>query len=116
MLSHTIEADLAWLTSEETLLRLRYRFYTQSAASHYRKHLLQPIEDLPRYYTHDKELSTLSAHRIALDFEHKFVFDDDGNALRLVASVGPTFYGYVDFVPASSITAFEATLSLVLEL
>jgi len=115
LLSHTVEGDLAWLAGSETLLRLRYRLYTQSKAVHYSKRFLT-IAAAGRYFTHDKELSTFNAHRIALDLEHRFVLDQSGHALRLVGSLGPSFYTYVDFQPVPSITAFETTASLVLEL
>jgi hypothetical protein len=113
--SHTIEADLAWLVASETLLRLRYRLYTQTKSVHYSKRFLT-LDAAGRYFTHDKELSTFNAHRIALDLEHRFLLDDLGHALRLVAAVGPTFYSYVDFPPLREISALEATVSLVLEL
>jgi hypothetical protein len=115
LLSHTVEADLAWLVASETLLRLRYRLYTQTKAVHYSKRFLT-LPAAGRYFTHDKELSTFNAHRIGLDLEKRFVLDESGHALRLVGSLGPTFYTYLDFPPLSQITAFEATLSLVLEL
>jgi hypothetical protein len=115
LLSHTVEADLAWLAGSETLLRLRYRLYTQSKAVHYSKRFLS-LAAAGRYFTHDKELSTFNAHRIALDLEQRLLLDENGHALRLVGSVGPSFYTYVDFQPVPSITAFETTVSLVLEL
>lgn len=115
LLSHTIEADLALLAGADTMLKLRYRFYTQNAAKHYAERF-PTIAAAGRYFTHDKELSTLTVHRIGLDFEQHLALDEDGDDLRLVASVGPSFYTYADFPPLSSINAFEATLSLVLEL
>lgn len=115
LLSHTVEADLALLAGSETMFKLRYRFYVQGAAKHYSERFIN-LGDAGRYFTHDKELSDLSVHRIALDLEHRLALDESGNALRLFASVGPSFYAYTNFPPLSEINALEATVSLVLEL
>jgi hypothetical protein len=115
LLSHTVEADLAVLAGSDTLLRLRYRLYTQGKSLHYSKRFLT-LDAAGRYFTHDKELSTFTVHRIAADLEQRLALDDSGNVMRMVASVGPSFYTYADFPPLSGITAIEVTLSLVLEL
>jgi len=113
--SHTAELDLAWLAGDKTDLRLRYRFYLQSGAAAYHPRYAS-IMTLGRFFTHDKELSPFSSHRLGAEFEQRFVLDDANDLLRMVLAIGPTFYLYSDFPPISQLTAFEATLSMVLEL
>jgi len=113
--SHTAEIDLAWLAGEHTDLRLRYRFYLQSGAAAYHPRYAS-LMSLGRYFTHDKELSPFSSHRLGAELEQRFSLDDAGDVLRMVLAVGPTFYLYSDFPPISQLTAFEATLSMVLDL
>jgi hypothetical protein len=112
--SNTIGADVAVLPVEHTSLALRYRFYTQTAASHYRKRYEELRDD--RLYTRDKELSPLTSHKVALDAEQTFVMDARGRTLRALLSIGPVFYAYSDHPLIESITAIDATLSLVLDL
>lgn len=120
VMSHTVLADLHWMPSEVDVLALRYRFYLQSAAFHYRSRFPagdpDPLAYLPEYYTRDKELSPFSSHRVALDWERDFSIGGPGEVFRMVVSVGPTIYLYDNFIPYERIFAFEATLSGVLVL
>jgi hypothetical protein len=113
LMSHTIMAELAFLPEPDTILALRYRFYMQNAAAQYQPHY--EAED-QRFYTNDKELSTFTAHRVALDLEHAFLLDDPNKRLRAILSVAPTLYRYSDFLPLPQITALEVTLATVLQL
>ena len=115
LMSHTALAELNWLASAETLLSLRYRFYLQTAAFHYRS-TFPTIDNLREYYTRDKELSPFSAHRLALELEENWPLAGAGQKLQAIVSVGPTVYLYDDFVPYQRIFAFEATISGVLVL
>lgn len=112
--SHTLSFDVTVLPAEDTSLALRYRFYTQTAASHYEPRYDEERDD--GLYTRDKELSPLSSHKLALDLEQGFTMDARGRMLRALLSVGPVFYSYSDYPLLDSITALDATLSLVLEL
>jgi hypothetical protein len=112
--SHTISVDVALLPVAETSLGLRYRFYTQGAAEHYEPQYEEERDD--GLYTRDKELSPLTSHKIALDVEQTVVMDARGRTLRALLSVGPVFYAYSDYLLLDSITALDATLSLVLDL
>jgi hypothetical protein len=112
--SNTIGADVAVLPTERASLALRYRFYTQTAAEHYRTHYEEERDD--GLYTRDKELSPLSSHKLALDAEQAFLMDGRGRTLRALLSIGPVFYSYSDHPLIDSITALDATLSLVLDL
>jgi len=112
--SHTLSADVTVLPLARTTLALRYRFYTQTAARHYEPFYAEERDD--GLYTRDKELSPLSSHKLALDAEQTFVMDARGRTLRAMLSIGPVFYSYSDYRLLDSITALDATLSLVLDL
>lgn len=102
--SHTVHAELSYMPALETLLALRYRLYAQGAADHYRPRYAAP----QLFVTSDKELSTLSSHRLGIDLEQVF----DGT-LTAALGVGGLYYAYSDFLPLDSITAFEVTTTLV---
>jgi hypothetical protein len=112
--SNTLGADVAWLPVEHTSLALRYRFYTQTAAAHYRTRYDEVRDD--GIYTRDKELSPLTSHKIAVDAEQSFVMDARGRTLRVMLSIGPVFYEYSNHPLIENITALDTTLSLVLDL
>lgn len=114
LLSHTAEADIAWLPTTRLSLKLRYRFYWQGAAAHYRARYPDLVPDRP-FYTRDKELSPLHAHGIGLDLGHAWDVDDTGGTLRAMLSVAPTRYEYRDFPWLDQITAIEVTLGVALE-
>ena len=106
--SHTVRAEVTYSPAPATLLAARYRFYMQSAADHYRSTylVLQP------FVTSDKELSPLSSHRVALEFERTFQFAND-RTLSATLAFSPLYYSYTDFLPLDSITAFEFNVALV---
>lgn len=111
VMSHTMRGDLAWRVAHDTILSPRYRFYTQSAANHYRSRYTEP----QAYVTNDKELSPLSSHRIALDFDRVWQFGVDP-LLTTTLSTAALFYSYTDFLPLDHITAFEVNVAVVLTL
>jgi len=113
--SHTALAELSYMPSTTLMFAVRYRFYLQGAAKHYRKTYETTATDL-RYYTNDKELSPLSSHRLALDIEKEVELDDRGHHLTVVLSIAPSFYQFTNYAPLTSINAFEATLATVLKL
>ncbi len=110
LMSHTVTADLHYLPDADTLLALRYRFYLQDAAGHYRASFSRDPRVLSRHYSRDKELSPFTSHRLMLEGEKSWSFNS-GEQFRAVLSVGPTFYMYSDFIPYKRIFAVEATLS-----
>ena len=112
--SHTAGVDLAWIPGDGWLLSLGYRFYTQSAASHYAP-FYQPAP-LPDHYTSDKELSQLASHRVELELARVFALDDLGSALRTVLRAAPAYFVYYDFPLLDSMRVLEVTLSLELSL
>jgi hypothetical protein len=116
MMSHTADAELGYMPGTASLLSLRYRYYMQSAAFHYRARLDALKNGSRQFYTRDKELSPFTGHRIGLDFEHVFDLDDAGTRLRTAVSLGLNLYLYSDFLPLDRIVAQELSLAMGLEL
>jgi hypothetical protein len=115
VMSHTGLAELNFMPGKEWLLGLRYRFYMQGAAKHYRPVFMSSDIGL-EFYTNDKELSKFTSHRLALDIEKAFELDDRGHVLTVVLSGAPSFFSYENYLPLKSITAFELTLATVFKL
>jgi hypothetical protein len=115
VMSHTGLVEFSWLPALETVITLRYRFYRQSQAAHYRSHF-PSLSRLHEYYSRDKELSQFMNHRLSLDAEKTWSLGGIGEKFQTVVSVGPTLYLYDNFIPYKRIMAFEVTLSGVLVL
>jgi hypothetical protein len=114
VMSHTASVDGAWLPGGGWLLSLGYRFYHQSAASHYRA--FYPPMPVPAHYTSDKELTSLSYHRIELQVSHTWRLDEPGSTLRTLLLAGPSYFSYADFLPLDHIAALDLTLALEVKL
>jgi hypothetical protein len=108
IVSHTAKADLSWAPQRRSTLALSYRFYTQSAADHYRAQYLESDIGLA-YYTRDKELSPLSSQRVALEFDWVWELAHAREGLLTGLAVATTFYHYRDFAMLTRSTAFEVT-------
>ncbi|HET8935983.1 MAG TPA: DUF3570 domain-containing protein [Polyangiales bacterium] len=114
--SHTGTIELGWLASTDLLIAVRYRFYMQGAAKHYKKRFeFSDVDNMPAF-SNDKELSAFMSHRVALDVEKEVELDERGHKLALVISVAPSLFLYSNYAPLSQITAIEATLATVLKL
>lgn len=116
VLSHTAEVDLGWSPDANTVLSLRYRFYLQSAAGHYRAVFPALRPGRQQFYTRDKELSAFSVHRVGLEGERVFALDSAGTRLRASLLLGWNSYIYSNFPLVPRITAYESTLALGVEL
>ncbi len=114
VISHTAAIDAAWIPGEGWLLSFGYRFYHQSAASHYQP-FYAPMP-MPTYFTNDKELTSLSSHRIELEVSRAFRLDDLGSELRAVLLAAPSYYTYDDFLPLDHISALDVTVALEVKL
>jgi hypothetical protein len=114
VMSHTASIDAAWVPAGGWLLSLGYRFYHQGAAAHYKPFYLPT--PFPAHYTSDKELTSLTAHRIELEVSHAWRLDDLGTELRTVLLAGPAYYSYADFLPLAHISALDMTLALEVKL
>ena len=113
--SHTVMAELSYSPSATLMFALRYRFYLQGGAKHYKK-VYEGSDTALRYYSNDKELSALTSHRLGLDIEKEVEIDDRGHKLNIVVSLAPSIFMFSNYAPLSQITAFEATLATVLKL
>lgn len=115
MSSHTAAVDLAWQIEQMTSLTLRYRFYLQSGVGFYQRVYAQlPGED--DYMTRDRELSPMSDHRVALEFEQRIALDTEDTLLVLSANAGGTNYAYDNFVGLQRVLALELTFAAAVEL
>ena len=114
MLSHTANVDGALSIDDGWLFSLGYRFYRQGKADHYEPFYV--MGELPAFYTSDKELSTLTSHRVDVELSRTWSLDDAGSELRSVLLGSPGFYQYDDFPLLDSITALELTLSMEMRL
>lgn len=110
--SHTVLADAAATLGKRTLLALDYRGYTQGAAFFYR----QQYESLEghTYLSRDRELSSLSSHRVGLrmEYEHPFPVGELEWAWRFGVLVSGTFYRYEEFVGLDRVRALEIGTTL----
>lgn len=112
--SHTVALSASLLASENTLLTLRYRFYTQTGVSFYSAVYRSP-PDPKTFTTRDREQSPMHDQRIGLDLEQRSPLGDDSMRLVTIASVGADFYEYDNFVGLKRVRALELTLSVGLE-
>jgi hypothetical protein len=114
--SHTGLLEVSWLPSPDMLIGLRYRFYMQGSAGHYKRFFdYTDASNMPAF-SNDKELSSFMSHRLALDLEKDIELDERGHKLSLVLSVAPSLFLYSNYAPLSRITAIETTLATVFRL
>ncbi|HEX4355868.1 MAG TPA: DUF3570 domain-containing protein [Polyangiales bacterium] len=113
LLSHTLLGELGFDLSSDTLLMLRYRYYTQSSARFYRR--VYETLDTDQLRTRDRELSALSYQRAGVELEHGFALTGGG---RITATfiVSGNLYRYPDFVGLDHILALEVSAALMLEI
>jgi len=109
MRSHTALGELSFSPTAQLMFTLRYRFYSQAAASQYASSF-QVSDSAREYYSNDKELSTFLAHRVALELEKAFEWDD-GTASAILA-IAPSTFLYADYLPVRRIDALELTLAV----
>lgn len=114
--SHTATVELGWLASPDLLFALRYRFYMQGSAKHYKTRFDYIDAEQLRAFSNDKELSAFMSHRVALDVEKEIELDERGHKLALVISLAPSLFMYSNYAPLSQISAIEATLATVFKL
>ncbi len=108
ILSHTARADLTWAPDASSAIALTYRFYTQSAADHYKPFYFDS-DRFDAYFTRDKELSPLSSHRVGLEIDRVWKLSGGDSGLVTGVEVAPTFYRYHDYPLLDQVTAIEVT-------
>lgn len=101
--SHTIGARLFLGLGQHAELRLRERFYTQSAASFYQSVYTMPM----RYITYDRELSPLWSETFGAKLMYAFNARIEGE-LKLDIF----YYSYADFAPLKDRTGANAGLGV----
>jgi hypothetical protein len=115
ILSHTPKLELAWTPEPDAVVSLGYRFYIQGAAAHYQAHYTDA--DLGAvHFTHDKELSPLSSHRVGLTFDRVWRLQDGATGLITGLEVAPTAYRYTSFPELDQVIAIEVTTVVGMEL
>jgi len=97
--SHTIGARYIVDLSHRLELRVRERFYTQTAASFYQSLYAMPA----KYITFDRELSPLWSETVGAKLAYRFSDRVEGE-LKLDAF----YYSYADFAPLASRTGANA--------
>lgn len=112
--SHTAKADLAWAPQRRATIALSYRFYTQSAADHY-KPVYSASDVNLAYFARDKELSPLASHRAALELDWVWPLRDAGAGVLTALAVAGTFYRYRDFPMLDHASALEVTAVVGME-
>jgi hypothetical protein len=116
--SHTGLVELGFNLAEGTLLNLRYRVYRQGSVDFYKKRYLE--EDVQNSYrgyrTRDKEMSSLTYHRIGLDLEQTMWKGEHAKSLMGTLSVAGNRYHYAQFAGLTNVLALEVSASLLLEL
>lgn len=115
IVAHTVKGDLAWALDPRSTLALTYRFYTQGAANHYKPLYLESDRNAA-YLTRDKELSTMSSHRVALELDRVWELAGGESGLITGLEVAPSFFIYDDFIWLRRVTAIEVTAVLGMEL
>jgi hypothetical protein len=113
LLSHTLLAELGVNVATNTLLMLRYRYYTQNAVTFYQRVYASLQTD--EYRTRDRELSPLSYQRAGAELLHSFPLEHGGRVAATLIVSGNA-YKYADFVGLDSILALEISAALLLEI
>ena len=113
-LSHTVGAQLGWAIDADTLLSLRYRWYSQSGAWFYARIYTAPA-DLGAYITRDRELSPMQDHHLGLDLLKRTSLNSSGSKFVLNVAAAGTRYSYTNFVNLSEVYALEITVAVGLE-
>jgi hypothetical protein len=107
--SHSALGELSFSPIQALMLTLRYRFYSQSAASQYRSSF-SVSDSAQEYFSNDKELSTFMSHRVALELEY------NADNWSLIAAIAPSTFQYADYLPVPRIDALELTLAVRVKL
>ncbi len=112
--SHTVAAQIAWIPEPSQVLTLRYRFYTQEAASFYRQ-TYDPMEGIPPFLTRDRELSPMFSNRVAVSYQGIAQLDPD-TRLKIALAVGGTVFAYSRFTGLTEVFSIDVTTAVTLEL
>jgi Protein of unknown function (DUF3570) len=110
--SHTALVQLGLVLGEDSLLSLRYRFYTQTGVDFYSRVYRAPMTP-GAYMTRDREQSPMRDQRLALDWEQKAHVGQD-LILAITSSAAGSIFQYDNFVGLRQAYALELTLAVAL--
>lgn len=112
--SHAIGPDVAWRITEQGVLSLRYRYYTQGEATFYRPRYFDLMSS-SGYATRDRKLSTFFSNEVGASFLQRFPLE--GRDVVIVAGGRSTVSGidYRAFVGLDRVLALELTALVGLE-
>jgi hypothetical protein len=110
--SHTATVELGLTLATDSLLGLRYRFYTQTGVRFYQRVYALPLAP-GAYTTRDREQSPMHDQRLSLDWEQKAHVARDLD-LAITTSVAGTLFEYDNFVGLALARALELTLAVAL--
>jgi hypothetical protein len=113
LLSHTLLGELGLNAGTNTMVMIRYRYYTQNAVSFYQR-VYETLSE-GQYRTRDRELSPLSYHRAGAELTHDFPLERGGRVAATLIVSG-NYYNYADFVGLDKILALEISAALLLEI
>jgi hypothetical protein len=114
LVSHTLGAQLGWLLDPNSLVTLRYRYYTQNGVNFYRRVYESP-PSRTTFTTRDREQSPMQDQHVGLEFEHKVPINADRARLAFRLSVGGHLYSYSDFAGLEQVTALDVSFAVSLE-
>ncbi|MCB9615821.1 MAG: DUF3570 domain-containing protein [Sandaracinus sp.] len=109
VLSSTVDADVAWVPSEQTTFSLAYRYYTQGEADFYRPRYGN-FTETEGFWTRDRKLSAFYTHMLSLSWLRDFELDDATVVLGL--RLTGTRFHYLAFVGLEHVHAMDATMSV----
>ena len=115
VLSHTGIAQIAFLPDDRSTVLVRYRMYFQGGASFYRERYGVPDGRL-RFVSRDRELSSMSTHRLAASWERDVDLTASGPTARITIGVGGSLLSYDEFVGLDRVFALDVTLGATVEL
>jgi hypothetical protein len=89
--------------------------YFQGGASFYRERYGVPDGRL-RFVSRDRELSSMSTHRLAASWERDVDLTASGPTARITIGVGGSLLSYDEFVGLDRVFALDVTLGATVEL
>jgi hypothetical protein len=108
VMSQTLSPELFWLARPGGTLSVSYRYYTQGEAEFYRPRYFSPT----RFFTRDRELSALYAHRASVSYTQDQPLGRRGLVLSAALRISASYYRYLAFVGLEHVEALEATALL----
>jgi hypothetical protein len=113
LLSHTFGAQLGLLLGADSLVTLRYRYYTQNGVNFYHEVYAAP-SNRNTFTTRDREQSPMQDQHLGIELEQKVAVNERAK-LVFRLSVGGGLYSYAAFVGLQQVTALDVSFAVSLE-